>query len=211
MPDRRKHADNQSRGGADTLLTTARADAAVAAAKLALPKNLIAKLLGVQRSTFFYWLQLGRDGEGQYADFYRRFRQAEGEAAHTYLGIVADSAAGGRLVSRTTKTSANGAVEVSERWTSPNAAAAQWVLERRFAREFGPNRLEVQLLEAQVKELADRLAKLAGLEEPAGEAGPAATAGGGGKTDAAPDARADSQSGDPGGAQHGGGGIPFEL
>lgn len=192
-------------------LTTARADAACHARKLGLPKALIAKLIGVQRSTLFHWLTRGKyEHDKLYNDFYRAFMVAEGEGAHGYLSIVADVASGGCVTSRKTVTKPNGQVEVSETRTAPNAMAAQWILERVYTREFGPNKLEVAILEAQVRHLTDRLAKLAGLEDTSHEAGPAKPAAGGAANDSeqAPES---AGAGGPRSANPLGPGIPFEL
>lgn len=218
MPHRRKYGDAVAAGrrhGRDTSLTTARADLACHAARLAMPKALIAKLIGVAPSTLFDWLRRGRDeNDSQYNQFYDKFTQAEGEGALGYLSVVHRSSEGGIVTSRHTVTKPNGQVEVSERTTPPNAQAAQWVLERRFARDFGPNRLEVQLLEAQVKSLSERLDRLGALENPQPETThdkPAPPAGAGATPDRAQPAGNDPPAGGAGGQPDGGAGVPFEL
>ena len=162
MPTRRKSDSPRAgtRGNAPHLTTEAAAQLCDSI-RLGLPKYLCAKLAGVSRSALFDWLYLGRTGYDElYSKFYRDFTAAEAEGARDYLGIVHDAAAGGRVVEKTTKTDKNGNVTVVEKLTPPSAPAAQWVLERRFARDFGPNRMEVMLLEAQIRTLTERVAKL---------------------------------------------------
>jgi len=164
VPTRRKSDSPRAgtRGNAPHLTTEAAAQLCDSI-RLGLPKYLCAKLAGVSRSALFDWLYLGRTGYDElYSKFYRDFTAAEAEGARDYLGIVHDAAAGGTCVKKVTKTDKNGNVTVTEELTPPSAPAAQWVLERRFARDFGPNRLEVMLLEATNRALEERIAKLEG-------------------------------------------------
>lgn len=162
MPHRRKDPSQRAGiRGNPPLLTTEMAGRLCAAIRLGLPKHLCARLVGVSRSALFDWLYLGRTGQDErYQQFYRDFTRAEAEGAEDYLGIVHGAAAGGCCIEKVTKTDKNGQVTVTEKLTPPSAPAAQWVLERRFARDFGPNRLEVMLLEATNRALEDRIAKL---------------------------------------------------
>lgn len=196
----------------DGALTTARGEAACHARRLGLPKALIAKLIGVQRSTLFDWLTRGKyESDKLYNDFYDKFAQAEAEGAHGYLTIVADVARGGTVTNRKVVTKPNGQTEVSESRQPPNAMAAQWVLERIFPREFGPNKLEIALLEAQNKHLTERLAKLAGLGDTTGEAGPAQLAAGGAAPAGAAHAADAPHGAGSGGSVIDGVRVPFEL
>jgi hypothetical protein len=153
------------RAGRDTLLTTETAKRLCEARRLGLPKCLCARLVGVSRSSLFYWLERGKDGSDDLCrQFYIDFTRAHAEGAEDYLGIVAGAARGGCVVERSTRTDARGNVTVSEKMTPPSAQAAQWVLERRWNRDFGPNRLEVQFLEATIRQQEARIAKLEGTE-----------------------------------------------
>lgn len=176
MPTPRKHGNDHERARrrrCGTSLTPAAAQASYNAARLGLPKSIIADLIGVDRSTFFDWLRRGRDEvDPLYNEFYTKFTQARGEGAYGYVSIVNQAAAGGVVVESKSVTNAKtGDVTVTEKKTPPNATAAQWVLERIWDRQFGSNKLEIRFLEAQVKALSDRLARLGALEVPEGEAG----------------------------------------
>lgn len=198
------------------------ADRVFAAMRQGLPERLTARLVGVSRSTLDYWLWRGKhESDPLYVQFRNEYYKAKAEGLASFARVVHQVAHGGIVIERRTITSANGTTTTVEKRTAPNAQAAQWVLERRLPHEYGPNRIELQILNDQVKSMSERLAKLTHIEgDDAGGTQPGA---GGANQSGQPDTGATAEvSTGPGGAAgagspphgsgpSGGGSLPFEL
>lgn len=75
--------------------------------------------------------------EQVYVDYADAVQKALAAGEIGALGVVAKAAAGGAVISRTTRTDANGAVHVTEKIARPEWTSAAWMLERRHPRRYG--------------------------------------------------------------------------
>ena len=216
MPDRRRSHHNASAAGRDTALTTDMANRIYAAMLQGLTEKLTAQLVGVSKSTLDYWLWRGKhEANPLYINFRVEYYKAKAEGLASFARVIHAAAHGGFVTEKKTITSPNGTVTTVEKRQPPDARAAQWVLERRLPGQYGPNRLEMQILTDQVKVMSERLAKLTHLENEPGAGG--ANQSGQPDTGATPPLPAGPGgalgSGSPphGSGPSGGGSVPFEL
>jgi hypothetical protein len=100
------------RKGKPRKLTAAVQEEICASLEIGMPEKLAAEAAGIPERTFHYWCQQGRDEIEPYASFLTAVERARAIGAKHLLTRVLKGEKG--------------------------STAAQWVLERRFPREFGP-------------------------------------------------------------------------
>ena len=100
------------RRGKPRRLTAAVEEQICALLEIGMPEKLAAEAAGIPERTFHHWCQQGRDGIEPYASFLTKVERARAIGAKNLLTRVLKGEKG--------------------------SSAAQWVLERRFPREFGP-------------------------------------------------------------------------
>ncbi|MGA8575963.1 MAG: hypothetical protein WB609_09845 [Candidatus Cybelea sp.] len=100
------------RKGKPRTLTAAVEEEICASLEIGMPEKLAAQAAGIPERTFHYWCQQGRDDIEPYASFLTEVERARAIGAKNLLTRVLKGEKG--------------------------STAAQWVLERRFPREFGP-------------------------------------------------------------------------
>lgn len=79
--------------GRPTLCTPEQAERLCALLREGNSRECAAKLSGIQRRTFYQWMQKGRDGVEPYAHFAHRVKEAEGEAEAWHIANLRTHAA----------------------------------------------------------------------------------------------------------------------
>ena len=147
-----------SKGGRKTILTPDVQAAIVKAAGEGTPLTFCGPLAGVSRTTLFNWMKWGAKPDTPYTPFLDAVKAAQAK-------YVAERVA---------------AIAKADQWQ-----AAAWLLERMFRDEFGGDKLELNQLKKELRELRQLLVKV-----PRGDAGEA-TAEGSGKDEGGDDGRPD--------------------
>jgi hypothetical protein len=101
-------------------------------------REATANYAGIGRTTLFRWLEQGEAStSGQYRDFWNAVKKAEADCEVRNVGIIQMACQGGQVLERKTVTKADGAVEVSEKYSRAEWTAAAWWLERRRPDDWG--------------------------------------------------------------------------
>jgi len=117
--------------------------------------DVAAVAAGVKRSTLYGWLARGRKQKrGLYREFVAARARGEAEAEVQAIAIVRQAMKGGQVVERLTRTKRDGSVEITEKLSRAEWAAAKWYAERRHADRWGRKETE------EIAKLARQIAQL---------------------------------------------------
>lgn len=147
-----------SKGGRKTILTPEVQAVIVSAAASGTPLTFCGPLAGVSRTTLFNWMKWGQKPDTPYTAFVAAVKAAQAK-------YVAERVA---------------AIARADQWQSD-----AWLLERMFRDEFGGDKLEINQLKKELRELRQLLVKVP--RDQSGEEAPAA----GGQTEGGSDGPAD--------------------
>jgi hypothetical protein len=124
--------------GRPTKLSPERANKILESLRAGIGRNATIEAVGVGRTTFYRWLELGaKTRSGKYRDFRNRIRQAEACAQIRCIVAIQRVAMGGELVSKMTVYKPDGTVIERQRFMMPDFRAACWWLERRYPAQWG--------------------------------------------------------------------------
>jgi len=144
-----------NKGGCKTVLTPELQREAVEAARLGLPLTFVGPRVGVTKTTIFNWLRWGRKADNEpYSSFLAAINEARAKFVETSLTAIADHG--------------------KDSWQ-----AKAWLLERMFRDEFGGDKLELNQLKKELRELRqlfDKVPRVSGEEAPETDGGTAGRA-----------------------------------
>lgn len=144
--------------GRITKLNPERMQLIVEALRIGATRGTACRRAGIDFSTFDRWLRLAPRG-GLFAQFAQEVTRAENDAELMATSVVMQVIQGGAVLSRRTRTTADGRETVEETYAPPDGHLALEYLARRLPREWG----KVERIELSIRERAQELADELGL------------------------------------------------
>lgn len=144
--------------GRITKLNRERADRILEALRVGATRGTACRRAGIDITTMERWIRLAPRG-GLYSEFAEQVTRAENDAELLATSVVMKVIQGGSVLSRRTRTTADGRQTIDETFAPPDGHLALEYLARRLPREWG----KIERIELSVRQRAQELADELGL------------------------------------------------